>query len=315
MTPSPAPYLSIVVPCYYEEESLPELYRRLTEVCAPYAEMGYEIVLVNDGSKDNTWEVITSLHAADSHVIGLSLSRNFGHSMALTAGLDFCRGERVMIIDADLQDPPELLPEMMQVMDAQQADVVYGKRLRREGETWFKRVSASIFYRMMNQISDVPMPKDTGDFRLVNRRVIEALKSMPETARYTRGMVAWIGFKQIPLKYERKARFAGTTHYTFDKMLRLALDGITSFSTRPLRLGFYLGFFMLIASMGMIGYIAYSYIMHDTVRGWTSLALIILMSQAVQWILLGLIGEYVGRIYQESKNRPKYFIADAVGLN
>lgn len=310
-----SPFLSIVVPCYYEEESLPELYRRLTETCAVYAEAGYEIVLVNDGSKDRTWEVISGLHAADSRVVGVSLSRNFGHSMALTAGLDVCRGERIMIIDADLQDPPELLPEMMAVMDAEKADVVYGKRLRREGETWFKRVSASLFYRMMNKISDVPMPKDTGDFRLINRRVVEALRAMPETARYTRGMVAWIGFKQIPLKYERKARFAGVTHYTFDKMLRLALDGITGFSIRPLRLGFYLGFFMIVMSFVLMAYIAYAYVTQDTVRGWASLALIVVMSQAVQWILLGLIGEYVGRIYQESKHRPKYFIADAVGLH
>ena len=220
-----SPYLSIVVPCYYEEESLPELYRRLSEVCAPYAAQGYEIVLVNDGSKDNTWPIICGFHAADPRVVGVSLSRNFGHSMALAAGLDVCRGDRVMIIDADLQDPPELLPEMLAVMDTEQADVVYGKRLRREGETWFKRISASIFYRLVNQISDVPMPKDTGDFRLVTRRVVEALKAMPESARYTRGMVAWIGFKQVALKYERKARFAGATHYTLDKMLRLALDG------------------------------------------------------------------------------------------
>ncbi len=306
------PLLSVVVPCYNEEESLPELYRRLSEVCAPYSQSGYEIVLVNDGSRDRTWPLIQELHAQDARVRGLCFSRNFGHGMALTAGLDTCKGERVLIIDADLQDPPELLHRMMQEMD-NGADVVYGKRISRAGETWFKRASASAFYKLLDRMSDVPMPRDTGDFRLISRKVVEALKSMPETARYIRGMVAWVGFRQVPLEYERKERFAGKTHYTLEKMLKLALDGITGFSNRPLRMAFYLGFLMMLISILLLCYIVYSYAVHSTVRGWTSLAFLLVASQGIQWFLLGLIGEYVGRIYQESKHRPKYLVLDSIG--
>ena len=310
----PVPLLSIIVPCYNEEETLSELYRRLSEICAPYAGSGYEILLIDDGSKDGTWNVIRSLHATDARVNGVCFSRNFGHGMALTAGLELCRGERVLIIDADLQDPPELLPAMMRKMD-EGADVVYGKRVSRAGETWFKRVSARFFYRLLNRISDVPMPEDTGDFRLMDRKVVQALKAMPETARYIRGMVAWVGFKQVPIEYERSARFAGATHYTLEKMLRLALDAITGFSNRPLRLAFYLGVLMLILSILLLIYVVGSYFLHDTVRGWASLICILVGTQAIQWLLIGLIGEYIGRIYQESKHRPNYIILDTAGTD
>jgi len=307
-----APLLSVVVPCYNEEEGLPELHRRLSAACAPYGSAGYEILLVNDGSRDGTWACIQALHQKDTHVLGISLSRNFGHGMALTAGLDACRGERVLIIDADLQDPPELLAKMMARMDAG-ADVVYGKRESRAGESWFKRASARFFYRLLSKFSDVLIPEDTGDFRLINARVVQALRAMPESARYTRGMVAWVGFRQEPLLYARDARFAGRTHYTLEKMLKLALDGITGFSNRPLRLAFYLGFLMLMGSGILLLYIIYSYITGSSVRGWASLAFIIVGSQAAQWFFLGLIGEYIGRIYQESKRRPNYLVSERVG--
>lgn len=303
-----SPLLSVVVPCYNEQESLPELYRRLTEVCSPYAAQGYEIILVNDGSRDGTWPLIQGLHAHDPRVVGLCFSRNFGHSMALSAGLDAARGQRVMIIDADLQDPPELLHSMMQHMD-NGADVVYGKRRIREGETWFKRTTASLFYQLINRISDVPMPRDTGDFRLINRKVVEVLRSMPEATRYIRGMIAWVGFNQIALEYDRKERFAGTTHYTLEKMLRLALDAITGFTERPLRISFYLGFVMLLINVALLTYVAVAYITHNTVRGWASIAAIISGTQALQWFMLGLMGEYIGRIYREVKNRPLYVIS------
>ncbi len=306
------PLLSVIVPCYNEEDSIAELYRRLSAACHPYAERGYEIILVNDGSRDRTWEMIDELHARDPHVRGICFSRNFGHGMALTAGLDACRGERVLIIDADLQDPPELLPQMMQQMDAG-AEVVYGKRSRREGETWFKRTSASLFYKLLDRMSDVPMPRDTGDFRLISRKVVDALKAMPETARYMRGMVAWVGFRQVALPYERDRRFAGETHYTLEKMIKLALDGITGFSNRPLRIGFYLGLFMLFLSSLILAYILIVYLTENTVRGWASLAFIVVASQAVQWFMLGLMGEYIGRIYQETKHRPKYVVLTTIG--
>ena len=306
-----APFLSVVVPCYNEEEGIGELHRRLSAVCAAYRHNGYEILLVNDGSTDGTWPAIQALHAQDPQVVGVCLSRNFGHGMALTAGLDLCRGQRVFIIDADLQDPPELLTQMMQKMD-EGADVAYGKRSRRMGESWFKKISARYFYRILNHVSDHSMPEDTGDFRLINRKVVEALKSMPENARYIRGMVHWVGFHQVPVYYERKERFAGKTHYTLEKMLRLSLDAITGFSTRPLRLAFYMGFLMLLASVFLLGYIIWSYYYSSTVRGWTSLAFLLVFSQAFQWLLLGLIGEYVGRIFQESKRRPNYLLHDVL---
>ena len=242
-------------------------------------------------------------------VRGVRFSRNFGHGMALTAGLDACRGERIFIIDADLQDPPELLPEMMARMDAG-ADVVYGQRSKREGETWFKIVTARLYYRLLDSLSDLAIPRDTGDFRLINRKVLEALRAMPETARYVRGMVAWVGFNQVPLPYERKGRFAGQTHYTLEKMIRLALDGMTGFSIRPLRLAFYFALLMLLVSGIVALLIIWDYIEHRTVRGWASLALLFTGAQAVQWFMMGLLGEYVGRIYQESKQRPKYIVAD-----
>ncbi len=245
---------------------------------------------------------------------GLCFSRNFGHGMALTAGLEACRGERVLIIDADLQDPPELLAGMMRAMD-EGADVVYGRRIKRQGESWFKRMTAYVFYGLLSHLSDVAIPRDTGDFRLINRKVVQALNNMPETARYIRGMVAWVGFRQVPIDYVRDERFAGTTHYTLEKMLKLALDAITGFSDRPLRLAFYLGLLMILCSLFLLAYVLISYFHQDTVRGWASTAFIFVVCQAVQFFLLGLIGEYIGRTYQESKRRPKYIMLTSVGLD
>jgi len=307
------PHLSVVIPCYNEEASLHELYRRISEACAPYAVKGVEIIMVNDGSTDRSWAIIEALHAQDARVVGLCFARNFGHAMALTAGLEACRGERILIIDADLQDPPELLLGMMEKMDAG-ADVVYGKRISRSGETWFKRATASVFYKMLDHLSDIPIPRDTGDFRLMTRKVVDAVNVMPETARYIRGMVAWVGFRQVPIEYARDERFAGTTKYTLEKLLRLALDAITGFSDRPLRLAFYLGFSMMMLGAVILMYILISYVEHNTVRGWASMAFIFVIFQSMQFFLLGLIGEYIGRTYQETKRRPKYIMLTRVGL-
>jgi len=309
----PPLYLSVIIPCYNEDKSLHECYRRISEACTPYIEKGYEIIFVNDGSKDHTWAIIEELHAKDKHVIGLCFSRNFGHGMALTAGLEACRGERVLIIDADLQDPPELLSHMMQKMDGG-ADVIYGKRIRRNGETSFKRITAHLFYLLLSHLSDVSIPRDTGDFRLINNKVVHALNSMPETARYIRGMIAWVGFTQTPIEYIRAERFAGRTHYTLTKMFKLAFDAITGFSDRPLRLAFYLSFIMILVSGFILIYILVSYFYYNAVHGWASMACIFVSSQAVQFFLLGVIGEYMGRTYQESKHRPKYIMLTSIGV-
>jgi len=226
--------LSIVVPCFNEEACLPTLHERLTAAARGAAGDDYEIVLVNDGSRDSTWPIMRRLADEDPHVVGVNLSRNHGHQLALTAGLDLCRGEVILIIDADLQDPPELLPQMLETMRRDGADVVYGVRRSRAGETPFKRATAHGFYRLLSRATEVDIPLDAGDFRLMSRRALDALLAMPEQARFIRGMVAWIGFKQAPFTYDRDRRFAGETKYPLRKMIRFAFDALTGFSSAPL---------------------------------------------------------------------------------
>ena len=308
------PRISAVVPCFNEEQSLTELYRRLTVACTEVVSDNYEIVLVNDGSQDATWSHILELSCEDSHVVGINLSRNYGHQLALTSGLTVCKGEYILIIDADLQDPPELLGRMMEQLDAG-ADVVYGQRTLREGETVFKKVSARLFYRMMRKLTDDSFPVDTGDFRLMSRRALDVLLSMPERHRFIRGMVSWIGFKQVPINYERAERFAGKTNYTVKKMVAFALDAITSFSILPLRLASLLGILFGASSVIVMVYTVYSWLFDDTVRGWTSLMVVVLMLGSVQMLLLGIFGEYLGRVYLESKRRPLFVIKDIACSN
>lgn len=241
----------------------------------------------------------------------MNLSRNHGHQLALTAGLSHCSGERIFIIDADLQDPPELLGEFMEAMDAD-VDVVYGKRRSRAGESGFKKGSAFLFYRILNLFVDQPIPADTGDFRLISRRVLNVFNSMPENHRFIRGMIAWVGFRQEPLSYDRSPRFAGDTKYTLAKMFRFALDAITSFSVKPLRLAFYAGFILSGLSVLLIVFAVSAYFANDTVRGWTSLAAGFLFFMGAQFLFLGLIGEYVGRMYLEAKQRPLFVIQEVV---
>lgn len=306
-----APKLSVVVPCYNEEEGLDELHTRLSKACADVFKNSYELIYVNDGSKDATWQKICEKRKHSPHVKGISLSRNFGHSMALTAGLDKARGDYILIIDADLQDPPELLVEMYdKIKDG--ADVVYGQRKSRDGESYFKTATASFFYRLLNYLSDYKMPVDTGDFRLMKRKVLDGILSMPEYSRYTRGMVAWVGFNQQPVLYHRDKRFAGTTEYTLKKMVKLALDALTGFTNKPLRLSFYLAFFSMIIFLFLMLYSMYSYFIGDTIVGWTSLAMIVTFSMGIQCFLIGLLGEYIGRIYDEAKGRPKYIVNEEV---
>ena len=305
--------LSIVVPCYNEQACLPALHERLTGAARTAAGDDYEIVLINDGSRDDSWPIMQQIAADDPRVVAVNLSRNHGHQLALTAGLDLCRGEQVLIIDADLQDPPELLPAMLETMRESQADVVYGVRKSRSGETAFKRATAHGFYRLLSRATDVDIPVDTGDFRLMSRRALDVLLAMPEQARFIRGMVAWIGFRQVPFVYDRAERFAGETKYPLGKMIRFALDALTGFSSAPLKLASHVGLGLSIGSVALIAYIAYAWANGRNVPGWTSLMLIVVVIGAVQMFVLALMGEYIGRLYNESKRRPLYIVQEIAG--
>jgi dolichol-phosphate mannosyltransferase len=308
------PRLSVVVPCYNEEACLDTLYRRVGDAAQAAVGNDYELVMVDDGSRDRTWETIRAFAEQDKHVLALRLSRNHGHQLALSAGLDMCRGELILIIDADLQDPPELLAPMIERMEAEGADVVYAARTRRSGETLAKRATARLFYRLLSAASDgTSIPLDTGDFRLMTRRALDVLRSMPEEARFIRGMVAWIGFKQVPFEYERDERFAGETKYPFFKMLRLALDALTGFSSLPLRLASYAGMLFTVAALALTAYSVAAWFGGYAVEGWTSLIVVVLIMGSVQLFVLGVLGQYLGRLYTQSKNRPLYIIGDYAG--
>src|SRR5215468_2335462 len=302
-----SPALSVVAPCYNESESLPELHRRVSQVCRDQVGDSYELVLINDGSADGTWSSIRSLAETDPHIVGVNLSRNYGHQLALSAGLSICRGRRILIIDSDLQDPPELLPQMMTLMD-QGADVVYGQRENRLGETWFKRASAALFYRLLKRLVDIEIPLDAGDFRLMSRRALDVLNAMPEQHRFIRGMVSWIGLDQRPVVYRRDKRFAGETKYPLRRMLKFAVDAITGFSIQPLRAAVHLGVLLGLGSLALLLITLYGWLAGETVTGWTSLMTVILLLGSVQLLVLGVIGEYLGRLYLESKHRPLFVI-------
>ena len=305
--------LSIVVPCFNEEACLPALHERLGAAARKAVGEDYEIVLVNDGSSDSSWPIMRKMAAEDAHVVAVNLSRNHGHQLALTAGLDLCRGEAILIIDADLQDPPELLGDMLQAMRDGEADVVYGVRRSRSGETAFKRATAHGFYRLLSRATEVDIPLDAGDFRLMSRRALDALLAMPEQARFIRGMVAWIGFRQVPFAYDRQERFAGSTKYPVKKMVRFALDALTGFSSAPLKLASHVGLALSIGSVILILYIAYAWAAGHNIPGWTSLMLIVVIIGAVQMFVLALMGEYIGRLYNEAKRRPLYIVQEVAG--
>ncbi len=305
--------LSIVVPCYNEQPCLGALHERLGAAARTAAGDDYEIVLINDGSRDDSWAVMQEIATKDPRVVAVNLSRNHGHQLALTAGLDLCRGDYVLIIDADLQDPPELLPAMLETMRESQADVVYGVRRSRAGETAFKRATAHGFYRLLSRATEVDIPVDAGDFRLMSRRALDALLAMPEQARFIRGMVAWIGFRQVPFVYDRAERFAGETKYPLRKMVRFALDALTGFSSAPLKLASHVGLGLSIGSVALIAYIAFAWANGRNVPGWTSLMLIVVVIGAVQMFVLALMGEYIGRLYNESKGRPLYIVQEIAG--
>lgn len=303
----PMPSVSIVAPCYNEQEVLEAFCERASAAARAAVGDDYEIVLVDDGSKDATWSIMERLSHEDAHIVGVRLLRNHGHQLAATAGLAVSRGLRVMLIDADLQDPPELLSEMMRLMD-EGAHVVYGQRLQREGESAFKKLTAHAFYRLLTRLSAVSIPEDTGDFRLMDRRIVDALLMMPERQRFIRGMVSWVGGRQVALAYNRDARFAGVSKYPLSKMLKFATDAITSFSTVPLRLSIWLGAGAAVLAFLMLIYTLVQWYLGDTIQGWSSLMTTLTFFAAVQLIVMGVIGEYIGRLMNEIKGRPLFLI-------
>ncbi len=316
MTDPSRPALSVVAPCYNEQDVLHEFLRRVGAVLDVVGGTS-EIVLVDDGSRDRTWEIMGAAATADPRVVAVRLMRNHGHQLALTAGLSICRGERILIIDADLQDPPELLPDMMALMDGSDgkggADVVYGQRRQRHGESLFKRATAAAFYRLIDRVTDVDIPADAGDFRLVTRRVLDLLLAMPERHRFIRGMVAWIGGHQVPLLYDRHARAAGESKYPLKKMIRFAADAVTAFSVVPLMASMTIGWIMALVGFGFFVYSMIGWLMNANLPGWTSIMAAMGLLGGMQFLMLGIIGAYLGRLYDQSKGRPLFMIRDIVG--
>jgi dolichol-phosphate mannosyltransferase len=301
---------SIVAPIYNEIENLPELYRRVKQVMDSCGET-WELVLVDDGSTDGSTDKIRELAQVDKTVRPVIFARNFGHQVAITAGWDYARGDAIVIIDADLQDPPEVILELAKKWK-EGYEVVYAVRAEREGESWFKKFTAAAFYRLIYSITDVKIPVDTGDFRLMDRKVVNVLKQMKERHRFPRGMSAWVGFKQVGVQYKRAARVAGVTKYPFKKMLRLALNAITGFSYFPLQVATYFGFFSALVAILAIPMVAYLRITgYHFFEGQTTTLISVLFLGGVQLISLGILGEYVGRLYDEAKGRPLYIVRDA----
>jgi len=305
---------SVVIPAYNEELVVQETYKRL-KLVMDSVNVPYELVFVNDGSKDNTAAILRKLCEADARVKLVDFSRNFGHQMASTAGMDYSTGDTVVLIDADLQDPPELIPEMIRKW-REGYEVVYGVRKKRMGETFFKKITAKFFYRFMKSMTEVDMPLDTGDFRLIDRKVCDALKSANEKNRFIRGLISWLGFKQTGIEYVRDKRFAGETKYPFKKMLKFAFDGITSFSYKPLKLATYFGTFLSAMSFLYLLVVIYQGLFTDsTVAGWASTLAVSLFFNGIVLIILGIIGEYIGRIYDEVKGRPLYIVRETLNID
>lgn len=307
--------ISIVIPCLNEEAVLPELLERLEALGQRHNDCTFEFLLIDDGSRDNSVALLRAAAAKDDRFRILVFSRNFGQQVAASAGIDAARGAAVVLMDCDLQDPPEVVSEMIAKWQ-EGYDVVYGTRRSRDGDGWFKRRSAEGFSRLINRLSEIPIPEDTGDFRLMSRPVVEVLKAMPERQRFLRGMVAWVGYRQTAVHYDRPERFAGETKYPLGKMLRYALDGLLSFSAKPLQLSIALG--LLSAGLALLG-ILYALVMRlftsVWVEGWTALMIAVLFLGGVQLVCLGIIGEYIGRIYREVQRRPLYVVRDRIGFD
>lgn len=311
------PLHSLVIPIFNEREGLPALFARVQSVASTIEReqsCSYEVILVNDGSRDGSAEKLDELASLDRRFRIVHLSRNFGHQVAITAGLEWARGDTVSVMDADLQDPPEILGEFIKKW-REGFEVVYGVRRRREGETAFKLATASIFYRLIRRITHVDIPVDTGDFRLMDRKAVDAFVKLPERHRFIRGMVSWLGFRQIGIPYDRASRLHGETHYPFRKMLKFALDGITSFSMFPLQIATYVGVLSAVGAFFGICWALYvKFFTDQAVQGWTSLIIVVLFIGGVQLLALGVLGEYLGRTYDEARGRPLYFVGRTKGF-
>jgi len=308
--------ITITVPVYNEETVVREFYERVKSMIKTLKNHSFELLFINDGSKDNTLKYLQEIAERDSSVRIIDFSRNFGHQAAIFAGIENANCDAAIIIDGDLQDPPEVIPQMIKKWE-QGYEVVYGKRIKREGESLFKRLTAFIFYRFINMLSDIEIPKDVGDFRLIDKKVINVLKTQNEKNIFIRGLISWIGFRQTFVEYERDKRYAGNTKYPLIKMLNFAFDGITSFSTKPLRMSMLLGFICIIISMGLIIYtLIMKYAYPDMViSGWTSLFIAVIFFGGIQLFTIGVVGEYIGKVYRETKNRPLYIIREKIGFN
>jgi dolichol-phosphate mannosyltransferase len=307
------PLLSLVIPIYNEEDCIPILWAELQKITANFSGYSIEYVFVDDGSLDQSFFLLEKISQQCAAVKVLRFSRNFGHQIAITAGLDYAAGDAVIVMDADLQDPPEVLTQMLAKYE-EGYDVVYAVRQRRSGETLFKKITAKCFYRLLNAMSAIPIPLDTGDFRLVTRRVADALKTLGEKDRFVRGLVSWVGFKQTPIYFERHARLAGETKYPLKKMISFALNGILSFSTLPLKWASWLGFFFAFFSGLYILVVIALRLMGYTFPGYASLMVGMLLLGGIQLMTIGILGEYIGRLYMESKKRPLYIVQDAVNV-
>ena len=307
--------VTLVIPMYYEEKVAEECYKRVKGNLEKLENYDHEIIFVNDGSKDKTLEILEDIASKDTNVKVISFSRNFGHQAAVTAGLQYVTGDAIVIMDADLQDPPELIPDMLKLWE-QGNEVIYGKRKSREGESAFKLFTAKMFYKTLNALSDVEIPKDTGDFRLVDRKVVDTINSLPEHNKFLRGLFSWVGYKQAPFEYERKERFAGETKYPLKKMLKLASDGIISFSTKPLKLVGALGMVSIVISIVLLIYalISYACHLHNLSAGWTSIMVAITFFSGIQLLSIWIIAEYIGRIYDETKKRPQYIVDKEINI-
>ncbi len=306
------PILSLILPVYNEEETIDELHRRLTSFLSVVGE-SWEVVFVNDGSVDRSAEMLNELAAKDARFKVIHFARNFGHQIAITAGMDHAEGDAVVIMDADLQDPPEVVHEMLERW-REGYDVVYGRRSSRAGESFFKKVTAAAFYRFFRRMIPIDVPLDTGDFRLLSRRVILTMRALREQHRFVRGMVSWVGFKQCAVEYDRPERFAGETKYPMRKMLGLAVDAITSFSVLPLRFATWMGVFSAMVAIFTSIWTVYAKFFGDTEQGWSTIVIVVSLAASAQLLMIGILGEYVGRIYEEVKRRPLYVVQDTLNV-
>ncbi|HFK1762619.1 glycosyltransferase [Bacillus wiedmannii] len=305
--------ISVVVPMYFEEEVAQECYNRLKSVMLQN-DINYEFVFVNDGSTDRTMEILSEIAANDYRTKIVNFARNFGHQVAVTAGIAAAKGDAIVIIDADLQDPPEVIPELIAKWE-EGYEVVYAKRKQRKGETWFKLLTAKYFYKFLNYMSDIDIPKDTGDFRIIDRKVADVFNQMTERNRFIRGMMSWVGFRQTYVEYERDERFAGETKYPLKKMIKFASDGIIAFSTKPLRIVMTLGLLSVLISIIVLLYtITVKIIGSGTQTGWASIMVAITFFSGIQLLGLGIVGQYIARIYDESKNRPIYIVKETINI-